>query len=112
VVNDQIGDTAIVLIAQKGIVNSQGSSYRSLPSSDPLTYQSGAEVRAYLRGDETFASGKGIDQVLDSNGLSWMVTEEALVGANGDTLARLPGHLAYWFGWYSFFPNTLLYEVE
>ncbi len=112
VVNDQIGDTPVVLIAQKGIVDSQGRSYRSLPGSEPLTYQSGAEVRAYQRGDETFAPGKGLDQVLDSSGLSWMVTEEALVGANGDTLARVPGHLAYWFGWYAFFPNTLLYEVE
>jgi hypothetical protein len=26
-------------------------------------------------------------------------------------LPRLAGHLAYWFGWYAFFPNTLLYPA-
>lgn len=25
------------------------------------------------------------------------------------TLPRVPGHLAYWFGWYSFFPQSELY---
>lgn len=25
------------------------------------------------------------------------------------TAPRLGGHLAYWFGWYAFFPNTLVY---
>jgi len=37
------------------------------------------------------------------------VTEEALVGPNGERVERLGGHLAYWFGWFTFFPETLVY---
>ena len=39
----------------------------------------------------------------------WQITEDALVGPDGQTLGRLGGHLAYWFGWVSFFPRTTLY---
>ena len=28
----------------------------------------------------------------------------------GEIAPRINGHLAYWFGWYAFFPQTLLYE--
>jgi hypothetical protein len=48
--------------------------------------------------------------VVDANGRVRQVTEEALVGPDGETLPRLGGHLAYWFGWYAFFPDTLVYE--
>ena len=37
------------------------------------------------------------------------MTEDALLGPEGETLARLPGHLAYWFGWFSFYPRTQIY---
>ncbi len=30
------------------------------------------------------------------------MTEEALVGPDGARLARVPGHLAYWFAWDSY----------
>ena len=42
------------------------------------------------------------------NGL-YLVTEDALVGPDGRQAPRISGHLAYWFGWYAFFPNTLVY---
>ena len=29
----------------------------------------------------------------------WRVTEEALLGPGGARLARVPGHIAYWFAW-------------
>jgi len=38
----------------------------------------------------------------------WRVTEDALVHSDGKTLARLPGHLAYWFAWSGFFENAAL----
>ena len=34
----------------------------------------------------------------------------ALIGPNGESLSRINGHLAYWFGWYAFYPDTLIYE--
>ncbi|MEM7330835.1 MAG: DUF3179 domain-containing protein [Chloroflexota bacterium] len=106
VVNDVLADTAITLIAARGVVESEGLSRRA----GPVTYSSGAEVRAYERGDETFSPGPDADTVIDSSGQTWQVTEEALVGPNGETLERISGHLAYWFGWFAFYPETLLYE--
>lgn len=102
VVNDVIGDTSLVLIASRGdlTVRSSGSL---------TTYNAGGEVRAYDRGSETFIPGPDDSTVLDSQGNGWQVTEEALVGPNGELAPRVNGHLAYWFGWYSFFPKTLLY---
>src|SRR5215469_11726169 len=38
----------------------------------------------------------------------WRITEDALVHSDGKTLARLPGHLAYWFAWSGFFENATL----
>ena len=105
VVNDMVGDTPIVLIATRGEIEVDGVNRRV----GPVTYDAGAEVRAYERGGKTFSPGPDSDTVLDSSERSWQVTEEALLGANGEELPRLPGHLAYWLGWFSFFPHTLLY---
>ena len=106
VVNDVLADTAITLIATRGVVESDGTSRRL----GPVTYSSGAEVRVYARGDETFTPGPDADTVLDASGQAWQVTEDALIGPNGETFERISGHLAYWFGWFAFYPETLLYE--
>jgi hypothetical protein len=48
--------------------------------------------------------------LVDADNNLWRVTEEALCqDGSGRTLGRLGGHLAYWFGWYSFFPSTRVY---
>jgi hypothetical protein len=39
---------------------------------------------------------------------TWKVGEDALNGPGGRTLKRLPAHRAFWFGWYSAFPDTRL----
>ncbi|HEX4959241.1 MAG TPA: DUF3179 domain-containing protein [Thermoanaerobaculia bacterium] len=69
-------------------------------------------VRAYRRGEHTFAPGRA-GEVVDGEGRRWSVGEDALLPvAGGPTLAplpRLPGHLAFWSGWYSFFPSAELY---
>jgi hypothetical protein len=70
----------------------------------------GAAVRAYERGEYSFSPGDNEREVVDENGVIWQVTEDALISTDGDTLPRLGGHLAFWFGWYSFHPDTLVYE--
>jgi hypothetical protein len=49
--------------------------------------------------------------ILDETGVEWQVTEAALVSPDGTQLARLPGHMAYWFGWFSFYPQTAVYGL-
>ncbi len=66
------------------------------------------ETRAYERGAHRF-KGATRDALLDDRGRPWKVTEEALLGPGDERLARLPGELAYWFGWFAFFPTTELY---
>jgi hypothetical protein len=107
VINDTIGDTSIVLVATRGDITIDGVNQRV----GEVTYNAGGEVRAYERGDYTFSPGSDPDTVFDSQGRPWSITEEALFGPDGDLAPRINGHLAYWFGWYSFFPQTLIYET-
>ena len=67
-------------------------------------------VRAYdARGRDFTAGSRGFD-TLESGGQSWLVEEESLVGNDGQTLARLPGHIAYWFAWSGYKGKAPLYE--
>jgi hypothetical protein len=104
VLNDRIGETEIVLVAPRGTVTVRGAS-----RSGRVTYEAGGEVRAFQRNGERFRAGPGPDRVRDQFGRSWRVTEEALVDPGGRQLSRLEGHLAYWFGWFAFFPRTQVY---
>jgi hypothetical protein len=106
VVNDLLGETPLVLVAQRGVVEVEGVNRRVRP----VTYGSGGEVRVFERGEHTFSPGPEPDTLLDGQGNSWQVTEEALLGPDGESAPRLGGHLAYWFGWFAFFPNTLIYK--
>jgi hypothetical protein len=101
-----IGDNAVVLVAPKGSILIYGDSLEL----GPVLYTAGSEVRAFERGQYSFMPGSIGNAVLDDNGQEWEVTEEALVGPDNQRLPRLNGHIAYWFGWNSFFPNTLIYE--
>ncbi len=119
VVNDRVGDTAVVVIAQRGVVevasrpDSAPAAGVSLPSeSGPASdFVAGGEVRAYARGERRFAPDDPAqpDRLQDTAGDLWQVTEEALVGPQGERLARIPGRLGYWFGWFAFFPQTEVY---
>jgi hypothetical protein len=104
VVNDTLGETALVLVAGD-VVTVNGFSRRA----GPVTYTNGGEVRAYARGDEVFSPAPEAGIILDAAGEQWQVTEEALLGPDGKTAPRINGHLAYWFGWYAFFPETKVY---
>ncbi|MCI0875106.1 MAG: DUF3179 domain-containing protein, partial [Chloroflexi bacterium] len=108
VVNDQIGGTNIVLVANRGRVTVSGESLRQ----GKVTYDAGGEVRAFDRGDELFSAGDDPGVVIDARGAEWKVTEGGLLGPKGEIAPRVNGHLAYWFGWFAFFPNTLVYGNE
>ncbi len=106
VVNDTLGGAPVVLVAQRGNVDVKGENLRV----GPVRYNSGGEVRAFHRGSHTFSPGSQVGTVVDEQGRTWQVTDDALVGTGGEIAPRLGGHLAYWFGWYAFFPNTLIYK--
>lgn len=71
-----------------------------------LTDKSGAN-RVYESGGRKFAAEPD-DQVRDERGQRWQLTEPALTAENGQTLARLSAHRAFWFGWFAAFPETEL----
>lgn len=112
VVNDTVGRMPVVLIAAGGPIKVTGEHARGQldrVSAPAVTYSAGAEVRAFARGRERFTIGPVPGILLDASGRPWRVTEEALVGPNGLRAPRVPGFLAYWFAWYAFFPQTLIY---
>ena len=91
IVNDELGGEPLVLVA------------------DP---ESGA-VRAYRRGLETFRKSGASDQLEGSSGGRWAVEEQGLVPIDPTSedegarvYERLGGHVAFWFGWYAFYPQT------
>ncbi|MFP5284160.1 MAG: DUF3179 domain-containing (seleno)protein [Thermoanaerobaculia bacterium] len=98
VVNDRLGGETLVVVG------------------DP---ESGA-VRVYRRGERTFTAGARPGELVDEAGRRWTVGEEALFPVEVESaastgtapLARVPGHQAFWFGWYSFFPRTELYGAS
>lgn len=71
-------------------------------------------VRAYERGTYTFVPGHAPTVVVEkSSGDRWQVREEYLINPkSGERLPRIGGHIAYWFGWYAFYPHTEVYREE
>lgn len=108
VVNDAVGAQPVVLVAARGAVQTEGV-HQEL---GPVAYGSGGEVRAFDRGDRFFTPGDGPDLLVDATGGEWRVTEQALLGPGGERLDRISGHLAYWFGWYAFYPGTEVYGAN
>ncbi len=76
VINDAVGPRAVVLIGD--------AETRS--------------VRAYERGGHSFEAAAEENRLRGPGG-PWEVTEGALLGPGGTRLARVPGHIAYWFAW-------------
>ena len=82
VVNDRVGLLDVVLVGNAGE----------------------RTVRAYESGGRRFAAaGDGVLRVGEER---WTIGEAGLTGPDGRTLARLPGHVAYWFAWAGYFPET------
>ncbi len=89
VINDRIGELAVVLVGDAATRTVRA--YRS-------------EGRGFAAGDEQGTLREGDRQ--------WRVTEEALVGPQGETLGRLPGHIAYWFAWQAFVEGAPLAAAQ
>jgi len=106
VLNDVVGDKNVVLVTTGDLLELAGQSVRA----GAVSYSAGAEVRAYERGSETFRVGPDEHSLLDEAGRLWQLGEGTLVGPTGQSYPRLAGHLAYWFGWFAFFPHTLVYS--
>ena len=59
-------------------------------------------VRAYERDGQVFLKNRedgDLTGEVQGPGGAWTVTEDALIGPNGERLARVAGHIAYWFAW-------------
>lgn len=97
VTNDTLADEPIVIVS------------RATPERD-FFEPGGAAVRAYRRGEHSFEPGTDDRKLIDETGGVWHLSEEGLTGPSGERLERLPGHLAFWFGWYGFHPDTLVYK--
>lgn len=92
VINDSLAGQDLVVIYDKG----------------------GHGAKAYERSTYIFTPSQSepVQLIIDEQGRNWRITENALVGPTGEQLARLPGHMAYWFGWFSFYPKTAIYGVD
>jgi len=89
VINDHVGFVDLVLIG------------------DPQ----GRGARAYRSEGRRFDRGATADE-LRSGGARWRVSESALEGPQGESLPRLPGHVAYWFAWAGYFEDAQLGGAE
>ena len=97
VVNDELGGKEVVVVAS--------------PASQA--------ARAYERQGRRFFPGAGsavfgLPSVIDSSGSTWKVTEEYLISDADPSqkLRRLPAHMSFWFGWFSFHPDTEIYTGD
>lgn len=70
------------------------------------------ETRAFERGSHFFKPTANKAELLDEKNKIWRITEDALVSADGEKLPRLGGHLAFWFGWFSYFSQTQVYQAN
>ena len=105
VVNGQPKAYALKRLAELRVVNDRLGGQRIVLISDGKP----GGVRAYERGEAEFKPGK--TGLVSSDGREWQATESALVEKNTSAkLPRLAGHTAYWFGWTSFYPQTLLHR--
>ena len=104
----------LALLRQEPVINDTLSG-RSLVV---VTAPEAGAARVYERAHHTFSlvqpgeGEKGAFILLDQEGRRWRLEEEALVHTGVATLRlqRLPSHMAYWFGWHSFYPMTQVYE--
>ncbi|MEZ4571378.1 MAG: DUF3179 domain-containing protein [Thermomicrobiales bacterium] len=107
-ISDDLGGVEIVIVGSGEKIEVNGTDRNDIA----FSYDAGGAVRAYEREGHTFRPGPEPGTLIDQNGQTWAITEEALTAASGDKLPRLPGHLAFWFGWSSFFPETALYGQD
>jgi hypothetical protein len=74
-----------------------------------LTSKKGAN-RVYDAAGHRFERQTKEGDIIDAQGGRWRMTEDALVRADGTLgpLPRIAARRAFWFGWYSQYPDTML----
>jgi hypothetical protein len=72
-----------------------------------LTDRSGAH-RVYLASGVRFVDWNRDATVVDEDGVAWTLNEDRLEAADGRSMDRVAAHRAFWFGWYSAYPQTRL----
>ncbi len=91
VVNDRVGEQAVVLVVEDG-----------------------GGVRAYRRPPDLELAAGEAGVLVDDGGGRWRVEEQRLEpdppADDLEPLARLPGHVAFWFGWFGFYPDTEVWD--
>ena len=94
VANDAVGGTDVVVIATDGIRGARAYERNGLSFSGP-------------------ASEDSVLSVVDASGRRWLLREDALVLESdpSQSLPRLEGRVAYWFGWFQYHPTTAIYEA-
>ena len=96
IINDRVGQTDLVIIAE------------ATPERD-FFEPGGAAVRAFESDGLEFTAGDDSMTLTSDDGRSWQITEGALIADDGERRDRIGGHLAFWFGWFGFYPDTLVY---
>lgn len=96
IVNDRVGQTVLVIVAE------------ATPERD-FFEPGGAAVRAFESEGLVFSAGDDRTTLVSDDGRRWQITEGALIASDGERRERIGGHLAYWFGWFGFYPDTLVY---
>ena len=73
----------------------------------------GEEVRAYRGAAAGLAFDSERKEMRDQTGRTFHATDTELAASDGSvSLPRLPGHLAYWFGWRAQYPDGELWHAE
>ena len=67
-------------------------------------------VRASRSGGRRFEKSSDDLKLIEHDGQSWKVSESELKGPAGESLSRLPGHLAYWFAWSNYLGTADLFN--
>ena len=106
--NDELGGVEIVIVGSGENIEVNGIDRNGID----FHYAAGGAARAYERDGHTFRPGLEPGTLVDASSQVWAITEEALIGPADQRLNRLPGHLAFWFGWSAFFPDTEVYGTE
>ncbi len=99
IVNDRIDDIDVVVIA-------------SATSSDAHIYANPDQLQFRIPDDAPFDGYPA--RVIDHNGDVWNVARDQLKRLDGTSdavaLRAIPSNVSFWFGWYAFHRDTLLYE--
>ena len=70
------------------------------------------ETRAFESRSHKFRRSENPNELLDEKNQIWKITEDALVSSEGIKLPRVGGHLAFWFGWVTYFSQTEVYKYR